>query len=101
MMPKLALQHAEDYEKKKKIVEHLRNIANYIKKNKIKRFILITDNASLHDALRCDFWRITGCIIHGCFDKCAFYYDGHVKIIRTVATWFSPQVSFLSVSLSS
>jgi hypothetical protein len=68
MRPKLALQHAEDYEKKKKIVEHLRNIANYIKKNKIKRFILITDNASLHDALR-DFWRIAGCIMPGCFDR--------------------------------
>ena len=40
MRPKLALQHAEDYEKKKKIVGHLRNIWNYIKKNKIKRFIL-------------------------------------------------------------
>jgi len=36
MRPKLALQHAEDYEKKKKIVEHLRSIGNYIKKNKIK-----------------------------------------------------------------
>ncbi|HYV52689.1 MAG TPA: hypothetical protein VE971_05285 [Candidatus Eisenbacteria bacterium] len=48
MRPKLALQHAEDYEKKKKIVEHLRSIRNYIKKDKIKRFILITDNASFH-----------------------------------------------------
>ena len=27
-------------------IDHLRNIGNYIKKNKIKRFILITDNAS-------------------------------------------------------
>ena len=48
MRPKLALQHAEDHEKKKKIVEHLRSIGNYIKKNKIKRFILVTDNASFH-----------------------------------------------------
>ena len=47
MRPKLAL-HAEDYEKKKKIVEHLRSIGNYIKKNKIKQLIVITDNASFH-----------------------------------------------------
>ena len=29
-------------------IDHLKNIRNYIKKNKIKRFILITDNASFH-----------------------------------------------------
>src|SRR5215467_9525474 len=29
-------------------IDHLRNIENYIKKNKIKRFILVTDNASFH-----------------------------------------------------
>jgi hypothetical protein len=27
---------------------HLRSIRNYIKKNEIKRFILVTDNASFH-----------------------------------------------------
>ena len=29
-------------------IDHLRSIRNYIKKNKIKRFILVTDNASFH-----------------------------------------------------
>ena len=29
-------------------IDHLRSIGNYIKKNKIRRFILITDNASFH-----------------------------------------------------
>jgi hypothetical protein len=29
-------------------INHLRNIGNYIKKNKIKRFILVTDNATFH-----------------------------------------------------
>jgi hypothetical protein len=29
-------------------IDHLRNIRDYIKKNKIKRFILVTDNASFH-----------------------------------------------------
>ena len=29
-------------------IDHLRSIGNYIEKNKIKRFILITDNASFH-----------------------------------------------------
>jgi DDE superfamily endonuclease len=29
-------------------IDHLRSIGNYIKKNKIKRFILVTDNASFH-----------------------------------------------------
>ena len=29
-------------------IDHLRNIGDYIKKNKIKRFILVTDNASFH-----------------------------------------------------
>ena len=29
-------------------IDHLKSIRNYIKKNKIKRFILITDNASFH-----------------------------------------------------
>jgi hypothetical protein len=29
-------------------INHLRSIRNYIKKNKIKRFILISDNASFH-----------------------------------------------------
>ena len=29
-------------------IDHLRRIRNYIKKNKMKRFILITDNASFH-----------------------------------------------------
>ena len=29
-------------------IDHLRNIGSYIKKNKIKRFILVTDNASFH-----------------------------------------------------
>jgi hypothetical protein len=29
-------------------INHLRNIGSYIKKNKIKRFILVTDNASFH-----------------------------------------------------
>ena len=28
--------------------DHLRNIGSYIKKNNIKRFILVTDNASFH-----------------------------------------------------
>ena len=55
MRPKLALQHAEDYEKKKKNVEHLRSIGNYIKKNKIKRFNLITDNASFHVSRKTKF----------------------------------------------
>ena len=55
------------------------------------------------DAYSRDFWRnlITGWIMPSCFDKSAFYYDGYFNIIRTVATLFSPQVSFLSVSLSS
>ena len=29
-------------------IDHLKNIRNYVKKNKIKRFILTTDNASFH-----------------------------------------------------
>lgn len=29
-------------------INHLRSIEDYIKKNKIKRFILVTDNASFH-----------------------------------------------------
>ena len=29
-------------------IDHLRNISRYVKKNKIKRFILVTDNASFH-----------------------------------------------------
>jgi len=29
-------------------IDHLRNIGDYIKKNKIKRFILVTDNATFH-----------------------------------------------------
>ena len=29
-------------------IDHLRSIQNYIKNNKIKRFILVTDNASFH-----------------------------------------------------
>lgn len=29
-------------------INHLRSIEDYIKKNKIKRFILITDNATFH-----------------------------------------------------
>ena len=29
-------------------IDHLKNIRNYVKKNKIKRFILVTDNASFH-----------------------------------------------------
>ena len=29
-------------------INHLRSIWNYIKKNKIKRFILVTDNATFH-----------------------------------------------------
>ena len=29
-------------------IDHLRSIRNYIKKNKIKRFILVTDNTSFH-----------------------------------------------------
>ncbi|MFZ0512898.1 MAG: transposase, partial [Candidatus Nitrosopolaris sp.] len=29
-------------------IDHLRNIQNYVKNNKIKRFILVTDNASFH-----------------------------------------------------
>ena len=29
-------------------IDHLRNIRNYVKKNKVKRFILVTDNASFH-----------------------------------------------------
>jgi transposase len=29
-------------------IDHLRNIRDYIKKNKIKRLILVTDNASFH-----------------------------------------------------
>ena len=29
-------------------IDHLRSIGNYIKKNKIKRFILVTDNATFH-----------------------------------------------------
>jgi hypothetical protein len=29
-------------------IDHLRSIRNYIKKNEIKRFILVTDNASFH-----------------------------------------------------
>ena len=33
-------------------INHLRNIGDYIKKNKIKRFILVTDNASFHVSRR-------------------------------------------------
>jgi hypothetical protein len=33
-------------------IDHLRNIADYIKKNKIKRFVLVTDNASFHVSRR-------------------------------------------------
>ncbi len=33
-------------------INHLRNIGSYIKKNKIKRFILVTDNASFHVSRR-------------------------------------------------
>jgi len=29
-------------------VDHLNNIRNYVKKNKVKRFILVTDNALFH-----------------------------------------------------
>jgi hypothetical protein len=29
-------------------IDHLKSIGNYVKKNKIKRFILTTDNASFH-----------------------------------------------------
>jgi transposase len=29
-------------------IDHLRSIQNYVKNNKIKRFILVTDNASFH-----------------------------------------------------
>ena len=29
-------------------IDHLKTIRNYVKKNKIKRFILVTDNASFH-----------------------------------------------------
>jgi len=29
-------------------IDHLKNIRNYVKRNRIKRFILITDNASFH-----------------------------------------------------
>ena len=29
-------------------INHLKSIGNYIKKNKIKRFILVTDNATFH-----------------------------------------------------
>ncbi|MGB8935747.1 MAG: transposase, partial [Candidatus Nitrosopolaris sp.] len=29
-------------------IDRIRSVGNYIKKNKIKRFILITDNASFH-----------------------------------------------------
>jgi hypothetical protein len=29
-------------------IDHLRNIGDYVKKNKIKRFILVTDNATFH-----------------------------------------------------
>ena len=29
-------------------IDHLRSIWNYVKNNKIKRFILVTDNASFH-----------------------------------------------------
>jgi hypothetical protein len=29
-------------------IDHLKNIRNYVKKNKVKRFILVTDNASFH-----------------------------------------------------
>jgi hypothetical protein len=29
-------------------IYHLKNIRNYVKKNKLKRFILVTDNASFH-----------------------------------------------------
>lgn len=29
-------------------IDHLRSIRQYVKKNKIKRFILVTDNASFH-----------------------------------------------------
>ena len=32
--------------------DHLRNIGSYIKKSKIKRFILVTDNASFHVSRR-------------------------------------------------
>ena len=33
-------------------IDHLRNIGSYIKKSKIKRFILVTDNASFHVSRR-------------------------------------------------
>ena len=33
-------------------IDHLRNIRSYIKKSKIKRFILVTDNASFHVSRR-------------------------------------------------
>ena len=33
-------------------IDHLRSIRNYIKKNEIKRFILVTDNASFHVSRR-------------------------------------------------
>jgi len=29
-------------------IDHLKSIGNYVKKNKVKRFILVTDNASFH-----------------------------------------------------
>lgn len=29
-------------------IDHLKNLRNYVKKNRIKRFILITDNATFH-----------------------------------------------------
>ena len=29
-------------------IDHLRSISRYVKKNKIKRFILVTDNATFH-----------------------------------------------------
>ena len=29
-------------------IDHLRSVGNYVKNNKIKRFILVTDNASFH-----------------------------------------------------
>ena len=31
-------------------IDHLKSIGNYVKKNKIKRFILTTDNASFHES---------------------------------------------------
>jgi len=33
-------------------IDHLKNIRNYVKKSRMKRFILITDNASFHISRR-------------------------------------------------